>query len=209
MISSSFWECVCVLDVLNKEIYVYYFFLSIYLPIYLPACLDIMARGGSGNSFGEAGWAAVLAGAEGCVGLVVVDGFGVAGLMTGGLEALELVGFKHGGGLSRGDEGLAAAMMPYLRRSASRLTWLDLRCGASSGVVGCAGCENWVADKEALYTACDCGVVNVVSIRMTRNEGVIKLRKHEFLINNIYPNINRGRRSFTCVSEVTLLHVVI
>ena len=67
---------------------------------------------------GAAGWAAAMAGLEGCGALETVGGVGCAGLMTGGLAALEAAGLE---------EGLAAAFVPYLRRSASCLTRLDMR----------------------------------------------------------------------------------
>ena len=81
---------------------------------------------GSVNSIGKPGWAVVLAGAEMCSGLAALDGLEVAGLMTGGLEALVVREVQDGS--LYGDDGLAAALVPYLRRNASRLTLLDMRC---------------------------------------------------------------------------------
>ena len=87
----------------------------------------------SGNGWGEAGWAAVLAGTMGCLTLASVEG--VEGLMAGGLETVELlesylIDWEFGSFTewSGKDAGFAIALLPYLERSASRLTRLNIRC---------------------------------------------------------------------------------
>ena len=75
----------------------------------------------SANNLGAAGWTAVVGALDGCFGLTSVGGVSCNGLFAG-----ELVRIR----ITRADKGLANAIIPFLGRSASTLTLLDLRCVA-------------------------------------------------------------------------------
>ena len=80
---------------------------------------------GRGNAVGAEGWGLVLGAAAGLAGLTAVEPLGAAwrGLKEGRLRSLEL------GGKLEGEAGLAGVVAAgYLRRSASCLTRLDMRC---------------------------------------------------------------------------------
>ncbi len=82
--------------------------------------LTLPSSGCSGSAIGTDGWAAVLAGMDGCTGLATINGVACAGLYSGGLEEL-----RAAGGL---DRGLTLGIVLYLSRSTATLRALDLRC---------------------------------------------------------------------------------
>ncbi len=83
----------------------------------------------SGNSFGATGWAAIMSGLEQCWWVETVKGVPWRELCMGSIQKLNLQ--EQHGDLDGDDSGLALACLPYLRRSASCLTSLNLRCWLS------------------------------------------------------------------------------
>ena len=81
-----------------------------------------------GNALGRPGWNLIMAAIEGHVLIEKINGVPCSGLVSGGMRSL---GFAMGGAAAEGgrgeEEGLAAALVQYLPRSASCLTSLDLR----------------------------------------------------------------------------------
>ena len=78
----------------------------------------LAAVDGSENSIELDGWAMVLAALDGCTVLNELGKVACTGLMAGRLQSLEA---------KSQDQGLARALVPYLGRSESCLTTLDIR----------------------------------------------------------------------------------
>jgi hypothetical protein len=103
------------------------------------------------NQLGLPGWRHMIAGLGSHTALESLNGLSCVGLVSGGLRSLEVtMGGSLEGGRQGEEEGLAAALVQMLSRSASCLTKLDFRYRGSTGLNQLAG-QNIRANWNGRY----------------------------------------------------------